>query len=507
MSTTIEVRAFKGSFYGVLLFGLTFVQSILLVPLLLQYWGDTQYGLYISIFALLLVLRTLDFGFQSFIGNDFNKLYHIDKKRAGGILGSGLRIALLLGLLEFVVLAALVWQGAFNNIIGLDNNASKGLILGVLGMAVMWGLSGTSSGILAKAVLSKGLYPATALWGILYKSLEILLLLYACFGLLPLSTFLLIWSAVSFVYFGFTIRWAIGQLKDVGVSIFKGSWAEGIRMLVRSLVLTVNSFLEQLSINGTLLLVTNFLTIVLVPVFSTIRTLTNTVVQLTGLVVNPLQPEMIRYHSEGSGLKIRSVFTANWLICGCLVNIPLLLLLPFVEWLYQFWTKGLLEFNYSLFLLLAGGVSMSTFGRGLTAYLQGINDLRSIAIISVVKFTILFAISILFIQNMGLVAIGLGTVLSELVGSVVLPLVFAKKKLSGFNIDLAHDILLLAIAPIGVVICALSMAYFEFSQTWIPSIFGTICLFSLYAIQWNKLDEEVRNRLMSIGSRLIRRNF
>jgi O-antigen/teichoic acid export membrane protein len=479
---------------------------VLLVPLLLRYWGDTKYGLYISVFAILLVLRTLDFGFQSFVGNEFNKLYHVSKQRAAEVLGAGMRMASLLGLLEVLILGALIWQGAFYKLVGIEADQSTGLVLGMLGMAVMWWLGGTVSGLLAKAVLSKGLYPATTLWGILYKGLEIVLLLYACFGRISLGVFLISWSMISLVYFGFTIRWAVGQLRDVRVSMLKGTWIEGIKMLVRSLILTVNSLLDQLSLNGVVLLVTNFLSLALVPVFSTIRTLTNTVVQLNGLIVNPIQPELIRYHSEKSGVKIKSVFVANWLISGCIVNLPLLLILPFVEWLYYVWTNGQLEFDFRLFYLLAAGVSMNTYGRVLITYLQGINDLKSIAVMSTVKFTVLFAVSLLFIRQGGLIAIGSGVILSELIGSVVLPSFFARDKLKELQITLSFSTLLLAIAPLVVVSTLLGVAYFNLAQLMVLSVAGVVCLIVLYSLQWRNLDEGVKARFISLGKRLLKRN-
>ena len=106
-----------------------------------------------------------------------------------------------------------------------------------------------------------------------------------------------------------------------------------------------------------------------IPIFVTIRTLTNTITQFTNIILNPLAPELIRFHALKDGKKISQVIETNWLITNIIVNIPFLIIVPFVEQLYNIWTNDKLTFDKTLFFTLAVSVSIISFGRSLITYL------------------------------------------------------------------------------------------------------------------------------------------
>jgi hypothetical protein len=119
---------------------------------------------------------------------------------------------------------------------------------------------------------------------------------------------------------------------------------------------------------------------------------------------------------------------------------------------------------------------------------------------------VLFAVSLLFIRQGGLIAIGSGVILSELIGSVVLPSFFARDKLKELQITFSFSTLLLAIAPLVVVSTLLGVAYFNLAQLMVLSVAGVVCLIVLYSLQWRNLDEGVKARFISLGKRLLKRN-
>src|SRR5688572_18171403 len=103
----VEKRAIKGTLFGLIQFGLTFVQSVLLVPLLLTQWGQEKYGMYLAIFAFLQLLKTIDFGHQTYVGNEFNKIYFQNRSDSVVILGSSMMMALILGGVELLIFLGL----------------------------------------------------------------------------------------------------------------------------------------------------------------------------------------------------------------------------------------------------------------------------------------------------------------------------------------------------------------------------------------------------------------
>ena len=211
------------------------------------------------------------------------------------------------------------------------------------------------------------------------------------------------------------------------------------------MVLTTNGFLDQMNNNGTLFLIGKYLSAGAIPIFTTIRTVTNTMTMLTNLMIQPLIPEMIRFDSEGQREKIWKIIEVNWLISGALISFSFLCLIPVVDILFKIWTNGHIEFDNLLFYLLALSVVAINFGRSMTSYLTGINDLKGISIITYVRFILIFGCSFVFIGKWGLLAIGFGILVAELVCSVVLPTIFARVHLKGHQFDTLK--LLVAMTP------------------------------------------------------------
>jgi len=132
--------------------------------------------------------------------------------------------------------------------------------------------------------------------------------------------------------------------------------------------------------------------------------------------------------------------------------------LPFLEGLYKLQTKGYLEFNFKLFLFLAAGISFIKFGAGLITYIKSINCLFSQTIIIFTRVILIFLISFLFISKLGIAAVGLGILISELVSSVILPLYFVNKIIESFPVYLNPKLIFLLLLP-PFVSSAISLIY------------------------------------------------
>ncbi len=502
---TVERRTLNSTLFGFIQFGLTFIQSILLVPLLLSHWGKEKYGIYIAVFAFLQLLRIIDFGHQTFVGNEFNKEYFIDQAKARAILASSLKIAFVLGGIELVLFLLFWLSRTVYPIMGLDQFESSFVMFGILSMILMWWLVGSAGGVFSRALLTKGLYAEVLLWAIGLKILEIFFLIIAAIVNMSLFNLLWIWAIINILYTAVVIRWSMKILIDFRTIFTISDWKLGFRGLKKSFVLIFNNGLEQFNLNGIIFLITRLVSLAVLPIFVTTRTLTNTVVQFTGLIVSPLQPELIRYHSERSGLKIASVIKTVWIINGFLVNVSLLAITPFIAWVYTFWTKGILTFDRNLFFLLCLSTSIANFGKIVIAYLTGINDLKSITILSVTRFVILFVISLLLIKTYGLTAIGIGFILAEIVSSVVLPLYLTMDKLKKFGSELhAYDIVL-GLVPIFILGFCFWLEYILDAHLWMIAIIGVTVMTVVYFIQWKRMHIEVRYKLETLTVLIIKR--
>lgn len=481
------------------MFLLSFVYSIVLVPIFLKYWGEEKYGIWISIFAFVSLMRTVDLGHQNYIGNEFNRLYHQNKEKAIELMGSSLRMAFLLGFIELLFFLVAVCTGIYLDLLGLENelgnnNARNGILVFLL----MWWLVGSIGGIIVRLVLPLGKYAHTVYLGVVLKVGEIMILVLS--AIFDLDIFYICLSLASFQFFySLFVYYAVYRLiPDILSKWRAGSWKLGMTNFWRSLVLTMNGFLEQMNVNGTILLVSSFLSLAIVPVFTTIRTLSNTVTQLTNLIINPLQPELIRYHALGDGWKIKQVVEANWLVSGMIVNVLFVLLTPFVNWLYSFWTNGQLELNWALFYFLTLSVAVINYGRSLYYYLAGINHLQAISVISLSRTLTVFGLAIPLIASFGLSAIGLAILCAELFSSVLIPVWYANRELARLNSKLSKRSIILGGMPVIILSLFYSLNFEASVNIFLLVILTLASLTMIFYWQWRRIDEEVKQRLLSL---------
>ena len=142
---TTEKRIFSGVFVGFISFALGFIQAILLVPILLTFWGNESYGIWLVLNAGYIILQTLDSGQQSFIGNEFNIKFFSDKKDLRIVLASSLRIAFLIGIFQLLIVFFLILTNTSHLFLGLDaiSVEKEYLAICLLLLVISWISSGT----------------------------------------------------------------------------------------------------------------------------------------------------------------------------------------------------------------------------------------------------------------------------------------------------------------------------------------------------------------------------
>jgi O-antigen/teichoic acid export membrane protein len=283
-------------------------------------------------------------------------------------------------------------------------------------------------------------------------------------------------------------------------------WREGLCGLQKSLVLTFNSIGQQLSNSGLVILISALFTAAVIPSFTTLRTLTNTAGAVTTILTIALFPDMIRFHATRETEKLVDTFNVNWFISGICVNFGIILVLPMIESIYRFWTKGYLAFNPPLFFLLAVAISLTNFGAGLNMYLSGINDLRSQTVISIIRVGALFLVGYSFSNFYGILSIGISCVVAEALASVVLPVVFVNKRLSGFSAQLAFKHVGLAIMPPVLLLLAGGVIMVRQVNFSLVTLVLLVAFCAIYYGNWKILGRDLQDRISSLASSIIRKD-
>lgn len=496
MQNSVQKRVLNNYSIGLVSFVISFLQTVITVPILLNYWGNDTYGIWLSLFAGFSLLQTFDFGHQSYIGNLLNIEYHIDKQKFSEYLGSSLAIAYFLGLLQLTITVILIISGYLNNLLGVTSSTISytSVSLSLLSLILIWVVTGSVGGILVKILIPAGYMVASTIWGIIFRLSQFLsLILVAINGgnILLASIIYSIVQTFLAVFLFFYIKTKMPEFYPWWKSM---SFKVGINNLKKSSILTVNNLLQQLTNNGLILFITNVFSSAIVPSFTTVRTLTNTAGVFTNLFITSIQPDLIKYHAKKETEKLQSTLNANWFFSGLVVNIGLIIVLPFASAIFKLWTKGLIQFNLELFISLAASISVINYGAGLYNYIYGINNLRAVSIIMITRVIFLFIFSYYLSGLMGLSGIGLAVLISEILSSLILPYFYVQKILKSLNgsLDIKSS-LTAAVSPLILITLAVFDLFgMEFSY-YIWGISLSLVILT-YLFNWTILDIEVKDR-------------
>lgn len=495
MDKTIEKRALKNSLIGALSFVLVMIQTIVSVPVLLNYWGKEEYGVWLALFAGFTMLQTMDSGHQNYVGNKFNILYHSNRNELMDTLGSSILISYLLGLLEIIVCCVLIFSRYLPKFLGITSETALHYqtSVGFIVLGTMWLLVGSIGGIMSRLLIPIGMMFESICWGIAIRAVQFLsLIAVAVFGG-SILTACVSYAAIQMIFSGLLFLYVKNKLPEFYPWWQKRSWRTAFSNFSKSLILTVNGIAQQLSNNGLIIFIATMFQATIVPAFTTVRTLTNTAGSVTNILISAVSPDLIRFHAKGETDKLKTTLSANWFFSGLLVNFGIVLILPFVQSLYVYWTRGRLEFNLGLFLFLAGSISFANFGSGLNTYLAGINNLSAQVSITMVRVLIIFGVSLLSAARFGLVGVGIAILVSEMVCSVFMPLYFVKAQLKtlGDTLDLRTIIIPLA-SPIIISIIAVVYFYAQSIRFLIPV--SVVLLSVVYFAEWTELNQEIKTR-------------
>ena len=493
---TIERRTIESLIANSFLFGIGFLQNIVLVPLLLANWGASKYGLWISIYAFFSLLQSFDFGHQNYIGNEFNKFYYTNKERARELLGSSIYVAVVIGAVALLVVIVLNLTGLVNTLVGLDRSFSEPNIgWGLVVLSTMWILAGSIGGILVRIILPLGMMARFTYLSIVLKLFLFCILALGAWFKWSLLQVILIYSLGELLY-SWGIFWYIRKIMPSFYPWWKhANFNTGWNNFKRSLILTFNNFLDQLSNNGLVLVISAFLNAGAVPSFTTMRTVANTALIGTNTFLQSVSPDVIRLHANDEKEKLKQILFANWFITGLPINFVFLILPLFAQSLYTWWTKGQIPYDSRLLLLLMASVSISNFFKGFTSYLMYINDLAINFYVSVIKASTILVITILSISSFGLYAPAAGFLLAEGIAGIMI-YKRANKHLHEGNGDFSIQQISLAFMPVALLLIwfMLHFAGIHFSLWTVAafSILITISYLTLFLKNGNYLMNRVK---------------
>lgn len=415
----VEHRAISVSLVTGLSSLLSIIFQLISVPVCLHFWGAEKYGVWLAIFTVSTMFRTIDGGFINFVGNRLNLLYHQDQVELHRVLASSVIGVAVLGIVQISLVLFAAFGGGFSWLLGNDSSMavhaeSKALIILVLA----WVLAGSYIGIVHRLLIPAGLMYQAAWWSMAYQaSLFVALIVSAVGQLSLLSACIVIAAAQSFVFITSAL-YIKRKLPDYYPWWKSMDWKTGKKNLFESWVFMFSGVLQQTSTSGVVLLVSSLFGASLIPVFTTVRTMANLWNNVTATLTSPLLPDVIRYHATQQTDKLLAVVQAHLWLIGGLVNVGVLIAYPFMLFAYGYWTKGQLLLDRPLLATLLVAVVLSNASALFNMYLSGINHTGAVISLSILRVIFTFGIGIAF-SRFGLFGIGIGIAAAEFICFVV----------------------------------------------------------------------------------------
>lgn len=494
----IEYRAVRVSMVTGLSTVLSVTFQLVSVPVCLHYWGQTTYGHWLALFAAFQLIRSLDAGYIGYVGNQLNLLYHRDVPALRKHLASAIFGIAVLATLQLFLGAGALYSDRLAGLLGLEILANGGA-QGQLGLAILllsWILTGSYIGIVHRLLIPAGLMAQAAWWSVVYQIANFTAIMVAAFfamNLLQTSLLFALSQAAIYLLSAIYVKTKIPEFFP---------WWRGARLhlgladLIRSTLLTASNLIQQVSLNGVVVLISVLAGPAAVPVFTTVRTLANLWTNVTTVLTTPLLPDVVRFHARGETHKLAATMEAHWVLVGSAVNMGVLLSYPLLPWLYAYWTTKVVILDNPLLCLLLASVVVANTSALMTLHLNGINSLRLVLVASVLRAGFSLGMGSLCYAQMGLAAFGLGILAGEIVAGLVTMRFFYRHELVKREYKLSRTAFAPTLFSTGCVLLYLANRGFGYtSETWIwPAALMGVVLAAIWG--WKRLPQELTDRFL-----------
>lgn len=482
--------------------------QIISVPICLKYWGKETYGSWLALYAAFMLVRSLDTGFVSYVGNKLNCLFHQDQNALREHLASALAGIVIISSLQMLIGIAAVFYDGIGSLLGISSSfaTDQRSNLALLILIVTWALSGSYLGIVHRLQIPAGMMYQAAWWAMGFQVSQFTGIILAA-----MLHFDMLQTSLLFAFVQFSIYLASGMYIRQKLPVFYPWWQDwrpriGLQDLGRSIWLSASNLIQQGSTNGTVIMISALSGPAAVPVFTTVRTLANLWTNVTNVLTTPLLPDIVRYHATGESRKLVVISEAYWVLVGTAVNFGVLITYPLIEPIYGYWTNHAVVFDEALLCLLLACVVTANVGGLITLYLNGINSLRIVLAASVSRAILSLGGGGFLFYHWGLAGFGMGILGGELLALLLMGHYFVKRELSRQNTSLPlRSLEPILVSTISVLLFLMGEGLgFTFAKYLYPvGLFG-VATAALWG--WRRLEHGVRTRLVCmIRSRFFRK--
>lgn len=408
-----------GTIWAGILFLVSFAKNIVLIPVMLGQWGELQYRYWVIIISGRAIFQFLPDGYIRYTANQFNLEYHKERHTAIRNINAALLFLIFYSLI-FLVLLVTVCYSYEKSIVHLFNTPSAEVQAYHLTSCVVLYMSGATVHNVARMYSSIN-EPVGRFWVSLCFEAVVLMaevstvvvvvgrggnLYEACAGAAGAI------ASVSALYL-LILHLITPNVKTLG----RDTLQRGFKSFVRSFSYHVQNFFEKITTESVVILLSAYkFAPTLIPVYSSVRTISNAPVTANNLLISTFMPELQKAYALGKSRNIMILMQLLWMVIGTVSGIAIIFLYPWFKPLFLTWTKGTLEYDPVFFNTMLLTCLLIMYGSCFTWMLKGINALRSMLAVTIIKGLLLILAFGLVPQHLR--GIGFALLATELVSNL-----------------------------------------------------------------------------------------
>lgn len=495
---SLEKRALKGTIASVVALVVQLGLQIVSVPVLLEHWGEEEYGVWLAINSLYGLLITIDGGHQNYVGNELMKLIPISAEQTKTMIQAGVGGAALTALLELIVVVVLGATGVLVSLAGLtaDRTMDLWICLGIL--LAMWISIGSVGGVLVRLYQPMGEYARATWLGLVQRTLMGLapVIVAAFGGSIRQATLAASSIPVVVGIFIFNDLRRFGQFRPF---IAKPNWRLVGRNLSMSIWLTATGFIAQAQQHFFLVVVAFYMGgAAAIPAFTTMRTVANIFLQGANTLSAPLLPDIVRFKASGDLTKLEVVLRSLAAMSSFVMGSALVVATPILPTAYALWTRGHTAFNSGLYALLGSAVLVRVFGSPMMALIFGVNALGPQLVGASMQCAVTIGVAGLMVPLDGLRGAGIAVLAGEVTGSLIVP-ALSLHKLDPNLTALVKPTNALTAASSMVIVVALFLSHAYLGMPGhLVTLLGVVALAAMALPLWKTFPDEMRARLLRL---------
>lgn len=355
-------RALSGSAASAFATGISLAQGVLFPLVALRFWTAEQFGAWATVIAYLSFFSVVDYSHQTYVGNRFTILLNRRQRdQADRAMAAGARCALHLSLAKAGLLAVLFFWAEPGSILRLAFPllAAHTLSSGLLGMVV-------------QVYRPLGQYARTVYLQTAATLLSILAALVAivaaeagpsgAIATLALSRVVLEAGLIAYTFRRFRLSL---RLPDPD--------GEGLRNLRLSFGHLATAALDYGVLHGSIIALERLAGAAQAGMFTTVRTLSNMVVQNLALMLWPVAHDFVRMRERSDGIGLQAMFGFAWMVTLLFTGAAALAIILVGDPVFQWWTKDRFGSGVPLLGLLTGAAFCRALSLPAFAYFQQFN--------------------------------------------------------------------------------------------------------------------------------------